>query len=70
MGYRLLSPQLKTINQIVNNKEIDCIDLLWIKDYVQVVVWDKEGNHTTHKVDEDGNTEQAINSNDDTIGRT
>lgn len=55
MGYKLLEQQLRVIQQLTANA-LDSVELLWMKDHVQVVIWDKAGNYEQYKVDEDGNT--------------
>jgi len=53
VGYIVLASQLRALESITNNKEIDSISLLWLPGFIQVITWER-GQHQTYRIDEDG----------------
>lgn len=58
MGYIVLASQLRALERITNNKEIDSISLLWLPGHIQVITW-IHGQHQTYRIDEDGITKRV-----------
>jgi hypothetical protein len=57
VGYIVLAKQLKTINELTNDRPVDSLDLLWMPGHLQLTVWDNVGNYTIHRINEDGQVE-------------